>query len=86
MASNKGIPHDTTPPPDGCKLHPSCFECPLPDCQIYAMPTRQGEYKRRYEWRRREARKMNNQGVKPIDIATKLRVTPQQVYKYLSND
>ena len=30
-------------PKDGCRHSPSCFTCPLPDCQ-YENPARAGEY------------------------------------------
>lgn len=83
---NKGIPHDVTPPLDGCKLHPHCQTCPYDDCKIYNMPSKHGEFTRRYEWRRREARKLHNQKMARVDIALIIGVTPPQVYKYIKDD
>lgn len=87
MAAIPGVPHEEVYVPDGCNLHPSCFTCPLPDCE-YSDKGR-GIAKIRYakaKARREEAWRLHDESWKNKDIAKHLGVGPNRVRQYLRGD
>lgn len=83
MGNTLGTPHKVTSVPDGCKLHPSCSTCPLPDCEYSQRVNLPEGRDERYEARREEARRLKGEGRKVVEIARRLEVTRARVYQYL---
>ncbi len=86
MGNALGTPHKTACPPDGCKLHPSCSTCPLPDCEYDRRTSLPGERDRRFGIRHKEARRLREQGLRVVEIAKRLEVTRARVYQYLQKE
>lgn len=87
MAAIPGVPHNEVYVPDGCRVHPSCFDCPLPDCEY--SDKGKGIAKIRYakaKDRREKAWKLHHEGWKNKDIAKQLGVGCNRIRQYLRGD
>ena len=66
---------------EGCHLHPSCLECPLPHC-VYDDPPEAGGLRRRYKWARdQEVLHLYRQGQQAAGLAHRFGISERSVYR-----
>jgi len=65
---------------DGCEVHSTCFECPLPDCR-YGIPGGAAHFKS--ELRHREIRELQKLGWTIAELAARFGLAKRSIHRAL---